>query len=362
MMYAENLYKLGLTFLPEVGPVRARFLLEAVGNAEALFKEKKSALKKIPGIPALTLKEILKREVLQQAESEMRFSEKNGIDLIFFDDPEYPVRLKACNDAPLVLYVKGNVKSNVSRVMAVVGSRKATPYGKNICEKLVKGLSLYNATVVSGLAYGIDICAHMEAVKNNIPTIAVVAHGLDMIYPQKHEKFVSEILDTGGLISEFPSCTTLHPDFFPRRNRIIAGLSDATLVVEAGIRSGSLITAELANSYNREVFAVPGRLDDHWSSGCNYLLKTHKAALVQSEKDFEFLLGWELKSSGKSKPPLTGPEKQLENLFLESRTLHLDEISFRSGLDTGKVLSLLLQMEFSGHVASLPGKMYRWKG
>ena len=219
----------------------------------------------------------IQKDALKRAEEEIKFMEKNKISPFFFTDEMYPSRLKECADSPAMLYTKGNANLNAEKVVSIVGSRRATAYGKKICEQMVEAFASYNALIVSGLAYGIDIAAHRAAIKNNLSTVGVLAHGLDNLYPAEHSNTAGKMLENGGLISEFMSQTKMNPEYFPRRNRIVAGMSEATIVMEATYKSGALITAEIANSYDREVFAVPGNLDEPPSEGCNLLIKANKA-------------------------------------------------------------------------------------
>ncbi len=361
------LYEIALSLLPDVGAIKAKSLLAYCGSAEAVFKATKTELEKIPGIGTLTAVSIRKSKVLERAESELKYCRREKIEILFYTHPDYPYRLKQCEDGPLLLYYKGKAPLNYSRIIAVVGSRNATDQGKANCEQLIAGLKELNVMVVSGLAYGIDVCAHRACLKSEIPTLAVLAHGLDSLYPSQHRSIAEKMCEQGGLLTEFPSETHLHPDFFPRRNRIIAGISDAVLVVEATMRSGSLVTAILANDYNRDVFAVPGRLTDTSSEGCNHLIKSNKASLLQSVKDIEYLMGWEKsgKEEGTQLPlfrELDPEEEQIVQLLRKETLIHIDEICERIQMPSGKILSILLNLEFDGIVKSKPGKQFSIAG
>jgi DNA processing protein len=357
-------FRVALTFLPEIGDHKAKSLLAYCGSPESVFKEKKKNLEKIPGIRGSLLKPACRSAALRRAEEEIKYMRKNSISPLFFLEEDYPFRLKHCEDSPILLYLKGECKLNVSRVLGIVGSREASDYGKRFCVQFLRDLIDYNPLIVSGLAYGIDICAHKTALKLDLPTVGVLAHGLDTLYPSQHKNTAEKMLEQGGLLTEFPSGTHLHPDFFPRRNRIVAGLIDGLIVVEAGKRSGSLITADIANSYNRDVFAVPGRLDDSGSEGCNFLIKSNKAALIQSARDVEYVLGWERKKKAEERgtkfPPVALPpdEEKIYRLLQIKSPCHIDEISNVADLPVQKAAFALLSLEFAGYVQQSPGMMY----
>lgn len=367
-MNSSLLYNIGITLLPGIDSINSKNLIAYCGSAELVFKAKKSQLEKIPGIgsitaEAITHKDIVK-EALTRAEKEIKFIEKEDIHTLLFTDTAYPFRLKQCEDSPVLLYTKGQMNMNAERMISIVGSRRATDYGKKITEQLIEELTNYNVVVVSGLAYGIDICAHRKAIKNNLATLAVVAHGLDNLYPTDHYSTSCKMLENGGLITEFISETKIAPEYFPRRNRIVAGMTEATIVIEASVKSGALITSELANSYDRDVFAVPGRLNDSTSSGCNRLIKTNKAALIESAQDVIQALNWDIKE--KKKPlakkklfqELSNEEELLVGIIHEKESIHIDELSITCKYPMSKTSMLLLNLEFSGIVKSLPGKMY----
>lgn len=358
-------FKIALGLLPGIGDVKAKNLVAYCGGPQAVFAEKKQRLRLIPGIGEQAIKAIAGKKVLDRAEEEVKFINKEGITPLFYLDAAYPTRLKQCEDSPVMLYYKGTADLNTLKVLSIVGSRKATDYGYSFCERLVKDLAIHQALVVSGLAYGIDSYAHHAALKNDLLTVAVLAHGLDQVYPGANAGLARRMHKQGGLLTEFPSRTRMHPDYFPRRNRIIAGLADAVIVVEASMRSGSLITANIANSYNRDVFAVPGRVGEDGSEGCNFLIKVNKAALLTAAKDIEYIMGWDPLPLGRGQgvgltlfPELKPEEEQLVNA-LKEKPLHLDELCYASGMTLGKVSAVLLSLEFAGLVRSLPGKMYK---
>ena len=287
------LNQIALTLIPGIGDKMIKSLIAHCQTPEAIFSEKKSNLQKIPGIGSNAVRLLHSANTLKRAEKEIEFLDSKNIEAHFFTDKEYPDRLKHCEDGPAIIYYKGNKNLNDQKFIAVVGTRKATHYGKTLTQRIIEDLKPLNATIVSGLAYGIDICAHKAALESNLSTIGVLAHGLDRIYPQIHSNVAEQMKSHGGLITEFISETNPDKENFPKRNRIIAGLCDAILVIEAAKTGGALITANIANSYNRDVFAIPGRIGDTFSEGCNTLIKTNRAALFQSVKDLEYIMGWE---------------------------------------------------------------------
>ena len=365
-MESDLKYKIGITLIPKIGAVNAKKLIAYCGGVEAVFKESRKALLKIPGIGENIVNNILGSKVLERAEKEINFIEKYGITPLFYTDEEYPKRLLQCEDGPVMLYYKGNASLNKKRVLAIVGTRRSTSYGKIMCEKILEGLKEKDVLIVSGLAYGIDSCAHRFSVKSGIPTVGVLGHGLDRIYPSENRSVAEKMVNNGGLLTEFMSGTIPDRENFPKRNRIIAGISDATLVVESGKKGGAIITADIAFSYNRDVFAVPGRVDDQYSKGCNYLLKTNKAAMAESAEDIAYLLGWDNVKKQDNRQlelfnDLTPDEQILVDLLQSNGECGIDELMVKSGLPLSKIANALLNMEFKGIVISLPGKRYRVK-
>lgn len=359
----ENLiYKIGLSILDGVGPINARRLVAYCGGAEAVFRENEHSLMAIPQIGRIGARKIIQSDVLDRAAAEVAFIEKHKIDARFYLDEAYPERLRHCVDAPVMLYSKGNLDLNHQRVLSVVGTRKASPYGIAQCEKLIRELIPYNPIIVSGLAYGIDICAHRAALRNGLPTAGVLAHGLDRIYPWSHKDTAKEMIRQGGLVTEFPSETNPDRENFPKRNRIIAGLCDAVIVIESGLKGGSVITAEIANSYHRDVFAIPGRLTDEFSQGCNRLVKTHKAVVLESVKDIEYLLGWdrqETRSKGLFEVSADPDENgRLLNCLASLEASNLEHLSQEMSLSKEEVHQMLMELEFAGKVRILPGHQY----
>jgi len=361
----DLLYKLALTLIPGVGSVNGKSLVAYCGGVKAVFMEKKRALLKIPGIGEQTVNAITNHNVFERAEEELCFIEKNKIQPLFYLDGVYPLRLKQCHDSPLMLYYKGNADLNVPKVVALVGTRNATEYGRDMCRRIIEGLTEHNVLIISGLAYGIDTWSHKAALDNNLKTIGVLGHGLDRVYPYANRSLAEKMTENGGLICEYMSNTLPDRENFPMRNRIIAGMSDAVIVIEAGDTGGALITAEIANSYNRDVFAVPGRIGDLHSEGCNKLIKINKAALIQSARDISYLLNWD---TGKLKKNtiqrqlfvnLTPDEEHVVSVLKEKGDLDIDTLLLESRLLPSKAATILLNMEFEGIIRCLPGKIYR---
>jgi len=358
-------YKIALSLIPNIGDVLAKKILAYCGSLEGIFKEKKAGLLKIPGIGEVLASSILQQKVFDRVDEEIKFIDANDITPLFYFDENYPKRLKHCSDSPIMLYQKGTINFNTPKVISIVGTRKATHYGKKICEKLIEDLAPYNVSIISGLAYGIDIIAHKAAIDNNLPTAAVLAHGLDQLYPALHKSVAEKMLMNGALLSDFTSKTKPNKENFPSRNRIVAGIADATVVIESGAKGGSLITADIASSYNRDVFAFPGRVEDEFSVGCNNLIKTNKAALIQSAADIIFMMGWEAKKDKKIVKQktlffdLNEEEKIIVALLKEKEKINIDDLCFTTQLSMSKIAALLLNLEFSGLIQSLPGKMYQ---
>jgi DNA processing protein len=359
-------HKIALGLIPRIGDINARKLVSYFGSVEAIFREPYRNLQKIPGIGSGMAKYISERTYLRTAEKEADYVIKHNIRVCFYLDNDYPYRLRQCDDSPVVFYFRGTCDLNSSKMLSVVGTRNATTHGKEMCEKIISGLAINHPDViiVSGLAYGIDISAHKSALTNNLQTIAVLGHGFKTIYPSIHSTIANSVMTNGGLLTDFTSDTLPERNNFLKRNRIIAGISDATLVIESGIKGGALITADMADSYNRDVFAVPGRPDDQWSAGCNNLIKTNKAALVESSGDLEYFLGWKQE---KTKPPvqkslfseLSESEQGIYEMISKEGEITIDILCRELDLPVNKLSSLLLQMELKGVVRCYPGNLYR---
>ncbi|MES2620473.1 MAG: DNA-processing protein DprA [Bacteroidota bacterium] len=364
---SEQLYQIALTLLPNVGDVVAKNLIAYCGSAEAVFKTSKAKLEKIPSIGADRAEGIASADVLKEAEAELKFVEEYKINMLFFTDKEYPQRLKNCNDSPVLLYYKGNADLNANKVVGIVGTRKATAYGKEVTKKLVAELSAQNVLVVSGLAYGIDIASHNAALENNLKTVGVLGHGLNTIYPSQHKPTAKKMVECGGLLTEYTSSNDMHPSNFPNRNRIVAGISDAIVVIESAIKGGAVLTANIANSYNRDVFAFPGKATDKYSAGCNFLIKTFKAKMIESGEDLLTEMSWKQEATdSKSKKQqrqlaliLSENEQTIYNLLNEKAEPAIDEIVTETGIDVSMLAATLLEMEMNNIIVSLPGKRYK---
>ena len=363
-MEEELLYRVALAMVPGIGDVHAKALVKHFGNARDIFRARKKDLESLEGIGTLRAASIKKFKGLDRAEAELKFIEKFKVIPLFLTDEDYPRRLLNCYDSPSLLYYKGTVSLNRPKVLAIVGTRNYDHYGKMICEEIIQDLKDMDILVVSGLAFGIDTLAHRSSLKNNLPTIGVLAHGLDRIYPILNTPMAKEMLDNGGLLSDFPSQTIPDKQNFPKRNRIVAGMSDAVLVIESGMKGGSLITAELANDYNRDVFAIPGRVTDPRSAGCNFLIQSNKASLITNAAQLIDQMGWASKKVQPKKQKalfieLSAEEKIIFDLLGSVAYLQIDELNLRSGLSAGTVASALLNLEMEGLIDALPGKVYK---
>jgi DNA processing protein len=360
------LYKIALSMIPGIGGILARNVVAYVGSVEGVFLESKKALLKIPGIGEVNARKIKDKDVFNKAEKELKFISKYGINVLFYTDRNYPRRLKSCVDAPILFYSKGKMNLDENRIISIVGTRNATDYGKQVCDDMIRQFSErnYQIVVVSGLAYGIDIQAHKSSLKYNVPTVGVIAHGLDKLYPSLHAETAKKMIESGGLVTDFSSETKIDPSNFIRRNRIIAGLADATIVVESAAKGGALITAEIASSYNRDVFAFPGRAGDIYSKGCNQLIRNSGATLIEGIDDLEFFMGWEKRSTEKIVQSslfvdLNPEEERVVELLRKNEELFIDQISSELTLPVSRVSALLLNLEFKNILLALPGNRYK---
>jgi DNA processing protein len=368
MNHDELRHRLALHFIPGIGPVLARLLISYCGGVNEIFRTKKHQLERIPGIGRERASLIYTKGIFEHAEKEMLFMEKNGVTPLFCLEKDFPSRLKNCYDAPLMLFYKGKANLNANRMVGVVGTRFITEYGKAMTEQIVSELSALGVTIVSGLAHGVDVHAHKGSLRMNVPTIGVIAHGLDRIYPAENRVIANKMIVDGGLISEYPSDTTAARENFPARNRIVAGMCDAIIVVESADKGGALITAEFANEYNREVFAVPGRITDHFSQGCHRLISNHKAVIYESAKQFASQMSWDDDPKKIQQPnqlqlfPLLNEHEQkiVEILRANGKT-EIDTLARQSEMPVFKVSSLLLSLEFAGVLRVLPGKLFELK-
>ena len=360
----DNLqYKIALKKLNGVGAHRAKKLVSYAGGVKELFELSDRKLALIPGIGTMIVKKLERTTAMRLAEEELRFLEKKQLKTVFFLDEEYPNRLRYCDDGPVLLYSKGNMDLNKPYSVSIVGTRDCTEYGSRITERLVEELRPYDPLIVSGLAYGIDTISHRSAIHQGLQTVGVLGNSLDRIYPNSNRSLAEKMLENGGLLSEFESGTQPDRMNFPQRNRIVAGMSDVTIVVESGVKGGSMITARLATSYNRDVAAFPGPIDAPFSAGCNYLIKTNQAALIESCADLIYLMGWQKEESTHSPQKqlfveLNEEEQKLFEALKDNKKQSLDNLSLKCDWTVSKTSTILLELEFKGLIKTLPGKMY----
>ena len=364
-MKEDILYLIALTHIHQIGPVNAKILISYCGGAKAVFETSKEKLAKIPGIGPQKVININQKDIINLAERECNYMNKHGIDGLSYLDTAYPQRLKNQEDSPIILYKQGNADLNPPRTVGIIGTRSPTENGKIITQKIINHLAPYNVTIISGLAYGIDACAHKASLEAKIPTIGLLGNGLDKVYPSEHRGLQAKMLEKdGALVSEFHHDTGPDRQNFPMRNRLIAGMSDALIVIESKDKGGSIITAEYANEYNKDVFAVPGRYNDEYSAGCNGLIKKHKAYLLESAKDLLYIMRWD--DTPKNKPvqtslflDLTEQEKIVYDFIIAAKESHIDDMAYQLQMPIGSLSSLLLTLEFKGTIVSLPGKRYK---
>ncbi|MDO5978786.1 DNA-processing protein DprA [Flavivirga spongiicola] len=360
----DLLYTLALQHVPNIGDITAKRLISHCGTAEAVLKEKKQNLLKIDGIGSLVLKDFFKTDHLKAAEKEMDFIKSNDIKVSYFMEESYPEKLKHCIDGPILLFQSGHINLKQQHIISIVGARKITTSGIAFCESLVETLAPYNPIIVSGFAYGTDITAHKAAIKYNLQTIGCLAHGLNQVYPKVHKKYMVDMEKNGGFFTDFWSSDTFDRNNFLKRNRIIAGLSEATIVIESAEKGGSLVTADIANSYNRDVFAVPGRTTDTQSMGCNNLIKHQKAHMLTTSLDVPYMLNWQLKEDKKPAiqkqlfVELDPIEKIIYAYLKENEKQQLDVIAIHCKMPIFKAASVLLNMELKGVIRPLPGKLF----
>ncbi len=356
-------HQIALTLLHGVGPVKAKELMLHIESIEDIFTMSSTQLAKTCGVSRTLIEKMNRKEALQNASVVLEHMKKHEIQPFFMNQAEFPRRLKNCVDAPLLLYGKGALPLNQSKLVAIVGTRDATSYGKRLCDEIISSFVDQNIVVVSGLATGIDTHVHQRCVDLNVPTIGVLGHGFDRIYPSANRTLAKKMLEGGGLLTEFIPGTAPDRENFPKRNRIVAGMTDATIVVESKLKGGSLITAGLANDYNRDVFAYPGSIHKETSQGCNRLIAVQKAHLLQSPEDFLTMMNW--KESQKKKdvqrqlfPDLNAIQTQIAKLLGEEQTLQIDILSLRTALPISQLNIELFQLEMNGVIQSLPGKKY----
>ncbi|MBN8575639.1 MAG: DNA-processing protein DprA [Cytophagales bacterium] len=362
-MDQERLSFIALHFTPGIGDFLVKQLVSYCGSASQVFKTPKSRLLQIPGVGEKSALAITNQSAFDEAEKELKRADRDDVEIILYSDKKYPHRLKPLDDAPAILYCKGNQNLNLPKAIAIVGTRQATEYGKEVVEQICKELVPHEALILSGLAYGIDIHAHKAALKNKLPTVGIMGSGIDTIYPAAHKETARKMIEAGALLTENRFGTKPDAHNFPARNRIIAGMCDALIVVEAGEKGGALITADIANSYNKDVFAVPGNLLQAYSAGCNKLIKTNRANLFTSVKDLEYIMNWSVEKTA-VQPALEltvfdADEQTVLRILKESKEpVMIDELSLKSLLPPSQLASLLLTLEFKNAVKALPGKRF----
>lgn len=363
-MNQEWLYRLALVKLPQIGPVTARRLLRS-GSPEEFFLMKGRHLNTLEGVGNSLAELILRnrKNAIEEAEKELNaLMARPGIKLLWYESKEFPYRLKNCYDTPLLLYYDGNADLNTEKIVSIIGTRKASSHGLAFCEEFIKKMKGNNVLIVSGLAHGIDACAHSTAVREGIETVGVLGHGLDSVYPAIHRKLAEKMKEGGGLLTEFSPATFADPTNFPMRNRIVAGMCDALVIVESDIKGGSMITADIGDSYGRDLFAVPGRPGDRCSKGCNLLIKTQKARLLDTADDFIKIMNWDSASYHETVQMklFEGLSEQgaliVENL--KKGSLSMDELFINTNITQGQLAGQLLDLELRGVIKSLPGKRY----
>jgi DNA processing protein len=347
-----------------IGDILAKKLIVNVGDVEQVFKEKAAILSKINGIGAHVLKHLFDKENVKLAEKELDYITKNNIDYTYFLEDDYPVNLQNCLDSPILMFKDGNINLKNDKIISIVGTRNMSSYGRDFTNNLIEELAEYNPIIISGFAYGVDICAHKAAIKNNLQTIAVLAHGFEQIYPKVHKKYINQVNENGGFFTEFWSEEQPLRENFLKRNRIVAGISKATIVIESAAKGGSLVTADIANSYNRDVFALPGRATDIYSKGCNNLIKNNRAELLTSASDIVKLLNWDIKKTPKKAIQkqlfldLNENEQKIYDYLQKNGKQILDVIALDCAIPLFQLSSILLQMEMKGILKPLPGKLF----
>jgi DNA processing protein len=366
-MQEELRHQIALTQIPQIGDIVAKKLLAHFGSASAIFRAGRKELEHIPDIGSVRANAILQFRDYHSVDKELAFVEAHAIQTLFYTSQQYPQRLRHCADSPVMLYYKGNADLNAARIVSIVGTRTPGEYGKSICAQLVNDFSAYNITIVSGMAYGIDIIAHKQSILKSVPTIGVLAHGLDRIYPPQHKSTAMTMLANGGLLTEYLSDTQPDKQHFPMRNRIVAGIADATIVIESGLQGGSLITADIANSYNKDVFAIPGRIGDPHAAGCNDLIRTNRAMLMTSAHELLQVMGWDTDSKPKARPDpqqqlfitLSDAEQHIVMLFNGDDEKHIDQLRKESHLPGSQVTTIVLKLEMQHVLRGLPGQKYQ---
>ncbi len=362
---SNKLLHIALTKIPNIGAVTARTMIGYCGSIEEVFGANKKTLLSVPNIGEISAVKFLenKDEAIKVAEKELKYCEDHKVQILVFTDKKFPQKLRNYESSPLVLYYSGNADLNHPRMVSIIGTRKPTPQGEAICEHIIEGLSKYKPMIISGLAYGIDICAHRNALKYGLETVGVMGTGMNKIYPSQHIKTANEMQHQGGILTEFGHDVKLNPDLFPARNRIIAALADALIVVESAITGGSMITAQMAFEFNKDIFAVPGRLNDKYSQGCNNLIKINKANLVETAEDIVYHTRWDEIDMTKNVQSqlfidLSPEEEKMLNLVKDNPEISIDALFYKANMTPSEAASLLLNLEFKGVIKALPGKRY----
>lgn len=364
MQHSNLYYTLALLQVEGIGDIVAKKLINHCGSAQNVFETPKTKLKSIDGIGEVLLKKLKDQSVFEKAQKELDYIERENIQFSMFYDDDYPERLKHCIDGPTVLFSSGNIVLQQQKIISIIGTRQITSYGTEMCKKLIEDLALLNPVIVSGFAYGVDIVAHQAAMDHNLQTIGVLAHGLNQMYPKTHKKYIAKMEQNGGFLTEFWSTSNPDRENFVRRNRIVAGMAEATIVIESADRGGSLITATLANDYNRDVFAIPGRTSDKYSQGCNNLIKTQRAHLLTSAADLIYILNWELENKAaktiqkKLFVTLDEEEQKVYDFLQKNGKELMDLIAINCEFPIYRISSILLNMELKGVVRPLPGKSF----
>ncbi|WP_330442482.1 DNA-processing protein DprA [Flavobacterium sp. C4GT6] len=355
---------LALLRIDGVGDIVAKKLINHLGSAQAVFEAKKQQLTAIEGVGEVLYKSLQDKEVFKLAEAEMKFIQEEKITPLLYTEKEYPERLKHCIDGPVLLFSSGNINLEGRKTISIVGTRQMTSYGADFCRKLIEDIAPLNPVIISGFAYGVDIFAHQLAMEHNLQTVGVLAHGLNQIYPKVHKKYMAKMEENGGFLTEFWSSSNPDRENFVKRNRIVAGLSEATIIIESADKGGSLITANIANDYNRDVFAVPGRITDKYSAGCNDLIKSQRAHLLTGAADLLYMLNWDIEEQ---KPAavqkqlfitLEDEEQKVYDFLQKNGKELMDIIALECGMPVFKLSSLLLTMELKGVIRPLPGKLF----
>ena len=368
-MFDQNLiYQIGITLVKGIGNIIAKQIINHSDDISLVFTEKKHLVERIPGLSRRLVAEICRPEVLKRAEQEIRFIEKTKVIPLFITDKAYPKRLRECVDSPVMLYYKGYTDLNTAKIISIVGTRNASAYGRDMTNQLVREIKekFPDTLIVSGLAYGIDIVAHRAALRENMATVGILAHGLDRIYPPVHRDVAVEMLNKGGLLTDFMSETNPDRQNFVKRNRIIAGIADCTVVVESAEKGGALITANIADSYNRDLFACPGKVGDRYSAGCNLLIQCRKATLIISAQDIFREMNWDVATQTAGRQAvqrslfidLTPEEKTVTDLLSKAKNLQLNSLAIELNWPVGRLSGVLFELEMKGVVCSRPGGVY----